>query len=567
MSRDGEAAPDQTAEALGPEARLFPESDPVLFSRSLLRSLRAAARKPTGVGLVAAKALLGTTRATTATAARAAGIEATGPADGATDGRFDDPAWEHNPLFYFVRQTYGVLGDAFIDLIELGDTDPVTEEKARVYAQLLVDAAAPTNFLPTNPVALKQAFDTGGTSLLRGTRNLVGDIVHNNGMPQQVDRSAFELGEDLAATAGKVVFRNELMEVLQYEPRTETVHDTPLLLSPPWINKYYIMDLAPGRSFVEWAVEHGHTVFAISYRNPDESMRDATLEDYLIHGPRAAIDVVTEITGADRVNLVGLCLGGLMTALLAAYLDAEGDERVRTLTLLNTLLDFEEPGPLGTFTDEETVERLERKMAKRGYLEGSEMRGTFDILRANDLIFNYVVSNWLLGQDPPAFDILAWNEDSTRMPAQMHSFYLRAFYLENRFAREELELAGRSLRPADVTEDVFLVAAINDHIAPWKGSYTSTQLLGGDVKYVLSSSGHIAGIVNPPSPKAYYWHHDHYPADPEDWLAASFRVEGSWWERWAEWISERAGEQVPPPPMGSEQHPPRGDAPGTYVRG
>jgi polyhydroxyalkanoate synthase subunit PhaC len=434
-----------------------------------------------------------------------------------------------------------------------------------MYAQLLVDAMSPTNFFLTNPTALKRAFDTGGLSMFRGARNMMDDVLHNKGMPRQIDDDAFTVGEDLAITPGKVVFRNDLMEILQYEPRTEAVREVPLLLSPPWINKYYIMDLSPGRSFAEWAIEHGQTVFAISYRNPGAEMRDTSLEDYLINGPRTAIDVITEITGAEKVNFAGVCLGGLMTAVLAAYLQEEGDDRIGSLTLMNTLLDYSEPGQLGAFTDEETVQRLEEKMAKRGYLEGSEMRGTFDILRANDLIFNYVVNNWLLGEDPPAFDILAWNSDSTRMPADMHSFYLRSFYMENLLVHGGLELGGQPIRLDSVKNDTFMVAAVNDHIVPWKGSYAGTQMLGGDVDFLLTSSGHIAGIVNPPSPKAHYFLADEYPEQPDDWAAGADRHEGSWWEPWAQWISSRSGASVPPPSMGSEKHPPLDDAPGRYV--
>ena len=273
------------------------------------------------------------------------------------------------------------------------------------------------------------------------------DLVNNNGRPRQVDTSGFEVGRNLAATPGKVVFRNELMELIQYAPQTEQVHARPLLCSPPWINKYYVMDLAPGRSFIEWAVQHGRTVFAISYLNPSKDMGGTTMDDYLVNGPQTALDVVQEITGAETIDIVGLCLGGALTAITAAYLTQGNDSRVGTLTLLNTMLDYTEPGVLGNFTDERTVEKLIKKIAKSGTLEGTSMAGTFDILRANDLIFNYVVSNWLMGQDPPSFDILAWNGDSTRMPAAMHAFYLRNFYVRNKLAAGTLEIAGPHHRP------------------------------------------------------------------------------------------------------------------------
>jgi polyhydroxyalkanoate synthase len=340
-----------------------------------------------------------------------------------------------------------------------------------------------------------------------------------------------------------------------------------MLASPPWINKYYIMDLAPGRSFIEWAVQHERTVFAISYRNPDASMRDVTLDDYLIHGPSKALDVIAEITGAPKIDITGLCLGGALTGMLAAYLAGTGDDRIGSITLLNTMLDYIEPGVLGAFTDEKTVARLEHEMAEKGYLDGSQMAGTFDLLRANDLIFSYVVSGWLMGENPPAFDLLAWNADSTRLPAAMHSFYLRCLYIGNELARGQMKLAGRSLRLSRVKNDTYVVGAVNDHIVPWQASYRATSLLGGDVRYVLSSGGHVAGIVNPPGPKAWYETADSNPADGHSWRSAAARQTGSWWEDWTKWSQTRAGGRVRPPGMGSSLNPAGGDAPGDYVLG
>ncbi|MDP8978720.1 MAG: alpha/beta fold hydrolase, partial [Actinomycetota bacterium] len=451
------------------------------------------------------------------------------------DKRFSDAAWEHNALYFALRQAYLQCNQLAEDLLDAAGLDERQRRKAAFTTQLLVDALAPTNFLATNPAALKQAFDTGGLSLARGLRNFLDDVVNNDGRPRQVDRSPFELGDNLAATPGKVVYRNELMELIQYAPQTETVHEVPIVCSPPWINKYYIMDLAPGRSFIEWMVSHGHTVFTISYRNPDASMRDVNMDDYLVDGPLAAIDAVRDITGRDQVNMVGLCLGGTLAVALLAYLDALGEDPVHSLTLLNTLVDFSEPGPLGCFTDEATIARLEQKMNRRGYLEESQLRGTFDALRANDLIFNYLVNNWLMGKQPPAFDILAWNADSTRMPARMHSYYLRACYLHNQLARGEMRLRGVRLDLGTVRQDVFIVGAENDHIAPWRSSYQTTQLLKSDVEYVLSSAGHIAGVVNPPSSKARYWASDANPPSPDEWLKTTTEYQRSWWEHWAEW--------------------------------
>jgi polyhydroxyalkanoate synthase len=439
-------------------------------------------------------------------------------------------------------------------------------EKAKLGLELMLGAASPSNFLPTNPTALKRAFDTAGVSLLRGARNFTLDLLQNKGMPRQVDSSPFTVGGNLAATPSKVVYRNELMELLQYEPQTPEVHANPLLCSPPWINKYYIMDLAPQRSFIEWAVQHGRTVFAISYRNPTAEMAGTTMDDYLISGPRQALDVITEITGAPKIDIVGLCLGGALTAITAAYLTQTGDDRVGNLTLLNTMLDYTEPGQLGVFTDEESVRRTEQAMAKAGgVLPGKSMAGTFDLLRANDLIFNYVVSNWLLGQNPPAFDILAWNNDSTVMPAAMHTFYLRNFYVRNLLAKGELEIAGQTIDLSAVKSNAYVVSAQNDHIVLWQSAYKTTGLFSGNTRFVLSNGGHIAGIVNPPGPKAWFLSSPENPPSATEWMKNAERTAKSWWVDWAEWSREHAGPMVAPPRMGSPEHPVLGDGPGKYV--
>ncbi len=483
------------------------------------------------------------------------------------DKRFADKAWEENAAFFATGQAYRLVGRLVDDLVALAELEEPWNGKASFALRGMVDALAPTNFLATNPAALKRAFETGGVSLMRGFRNFMTDLTTNGGLPRKVDRSAFTVGKNLAATPGKVVFRNDLMELIQYAAQTETTYEVPLLFSPPWINKYYIMDLAPGRSFAEWAVQHGHTVFQISYRNPDATMGGVRLDDYLLDGPRTALDVINDITGSDRVNMVGLCLGGSLTAMLLAYLAAKGDNRVNSATLLNTLVDFSEPGTLGNFSDPESVARIEVKMAKRGFLDSNEMSRTFDFLRANDLIWSYVASSWLMGEDPPAFDILAWNEDGTRMPAAMHSFYLRACYIENQLARGVMTLADTPLDLGRVKADTYVLSAKEDHIAPWASAYKTTQLLPGDVRFTLSSSGHIAGIVNPPSPKAVHWTNSAKPADPKAWLAGATEHKGSWWEDWTAWIGERAGVRRTPPPMGGTAHPPVGDAPGKYVLG
>ncbi|HKG49387.1 MAG TPA: alpha/beta fold hydrolase [Actinomycetales bacterium] len=557
---------DQAASALAPESGLVNDTDVAELGRAMGLVMTKAMKNP-AAGLDAIARLSGRLAPIPAVAlSRWLGGRPTAPVDlNPKDRRFLDAAWTDNPMFYALRLTHAAWGQFTDDLVDMVGLDPLTREKALLALHLMNDAMAPTNYLATNPAALKKAFDTGGKSLADGARNFVDDLLHNEGRPRQVDTSPFVLGQNMAATQGKVVFRNQLMELLQYSPRTPQVHAAPLLCSPPWINKYYVMDLAPGRSFVEWAVDHGRTVFAISYRNPGVEMSGVTMDDYLIHGPQKALDVIQEITGAETIDIVGLCLGGALTAITAAYLNASGDSRVGTLTLLNTLLDYSEPGALKVFTDERTVARLERRMAKEGHLKGASMAGTFDIMRANDLIFNYIVSNWLMGQQPPAFDILAWNADATRMPAAMHSFYLRNFYVQNKLAKGQLELAGSIISLGDIKQETYVVGAQNDHIVPWRSAYAGTKLLSGPVRFVLSSGGHIAGIVNPPGPKGWYLTGPDAPT-AEEWQDEASRHVGSWWEDWSTWSSERAGDLVDPPQMGSAQHPVLYDAPGEYIR-
>jgi polyhydroxyalkanoate synthase len=560
-------AAEAAAAALGPEAGEFASLDAAGFGQSTLAVLIRAAGRPGDMASSILRFWTSLARVGPVAAVRWLGTEAQPPVPVQDDKRFTDRAWNDNPAFFAVRQAYLAATRLAGDLLAAGAGDASADAKAELATGFVLDALAPTNFLLTNPAAVKRALETGGASLVAGARNFADDVISNGGRPRQVDTRPFTIGENLAATPGQVVFRNELMELIQYAPQTPKVRAVPMLASPPWINKYYIMDLAPGRSFIEWAVRHERTVFAISYRNPDASMRGVTLDDYLIHGPRAALDVIGDITGAPKIDITGLCLGGALTGMLAAYLVKKSDDRIGSITLLNTMLDYSEPGVLGAFTDEKAVAGLEREMAEKGFLEGSQMATTFDMLRANDLIFNYVVSNWLMGQDPPAFDILAWNADSTRLPAAMHSFYLRCLYLRNELANGQMELAGQHLSLSDVKNDTYVVSAVNDHIVPWPTSYQATSLLGGQVRYVLSSGGHIAGIVNPPGPKAWYEVADHNHPVAAEWRAAATRQSGSWWEDWTRWAQGRAGDRVRPPAIGSSRYPATGDAPGGYVRG
>jgi polyhydroxyalkanoate synthase subunit PhaC len=481
-----------------------------------------------------------------------------------SDRRFKDPAWQESPWHRGVLGSYLLWARWWGNQMQASRLEGPARRKAAFALNLLLDAAAPTNLPWLNPSVWKQTVETGGMSLARGGINALTDILLNNGRPRQVDVTPFELGRNLAATPGRVVLRNELIELLMYEPQTEHVHRNPLVCSPPWINKYYVMDLAPDRSFIEYAVRAGHTVFAISYRNPDASMRDLGMEDYLRLGWLTAVEAAQSITEAPKVNVLGLCLGGTLTGIGLAYLAARGEqERIGWAAFTNTLLDFSEPGDLGVFADEAGVRSLEARMQKKGYLEASTMAGTFDWMRGNDLVWSYVISNWYMGKQPPAFDILAWNSDSTNMPATMHSEYLRSCYLENRLARPgAFRIADTNLDLSTIDVPVYVLGAQNDHIAPWRGTYRTTQLVGGEARYVLTSAGHIAGIVNPPdNPKTFHYVRDDCPADPEAWLEGARRVSRSWWEDWAEWAAERSGDQVAPPAV-----PPGDPAPGRYVR-
>jgi polyhydroxyalkanoate synthase subunit PhaC len=483
------------------------------------------------------------------------------------DHRFADKAWQLNPLFRAVAESYLQTVQWANHLIETSQASALHRNKARFAVDMMLDAVSPTNLPWANPAVWKEAFDTGGQSLVAGAAHFVDDLMHNDGRPRQVDTTPFTVGANMAATPCRVVMRNDLMELLMYEPQTDVVHAQPIVCSPPWINKYYIMDLAPGRSFIEYAVQHGFTVFCISYRNPDASMRGVSWDDYLRLGLIAALDEVSAITHEPAANIVGLCLGGTMSTIGLAHLAAKGDsKRVGWMTLTNTLVDFSVPGTLGVFADRDSVARLEKDLQRLGYLEGSTMAQTFDWLRGNDLVWSYVINNWYMGKVPPAFDLLAWNADSTNMPATMHTQYLRACYVENLLVRPGAFRIGET--PIDlrkIKQPLYVLGAENDHIAPWRGSYLISQHVGGEVRYTLTSSGHVAGIVNPPgNPKAEYWTRlrTERGMDAETWRSGAERVQGSWWDDWVAWAEARSGKLVPPPPM------PRGEpGPGKYVKG
>ena len=487
------------------------------------------------------------------------------------DRRFKDSAWEENQVFDFIKQSY-LLTSRWMQrsVTDVEGLDDKTAQKVDFYTRQFVDAMAPSNFVMTNPEVLRATMESGGENLLKGLENLLEDLEEGNGQLKikMTDSEAFELGKNIAVTPGSVVYRNDLIELIQYNPTTEQVYKRPLMIVPPWINKYYILDLREKNSFIKWAVGQGFTVFCISWVNPDAKLAEKSFEDYMIEGPLAALEAIEQATGEKDVNVIGYCLGGTLVAASLAYLTAKKDSRVKAVTFFTTLVDFTDPGELGVFIDEAQLEALERKMVERGFLEGSEMATTFNMLRANDLIWSFVVNNYLLGKDPFPFDLLYWNSDSTRMPAAMHSFYLRKMYQENLLK----EPGGITLLdvPIDLTSvktPAFVISTREDHIAPWKSTYAMTQQLSGPVKFVLAASGHIAGVVNPPAAEKYcHWTAARNPKDPEKWLENAEQHPGSWWPVWSSWMGRKSGVKIPARQPGDGALPVLEAAPGSYVR-
>lgn len=562
-------------EAMAPVIDFLGKNDPLGLAPATITVLQRALKNPMAMMHAYAKLSQGMIQLQVAATAKSVGVQTDAVLEAQPgDRRFSERSWSENPAFFALQQGYQLMcrfADDVLAAGSTGDPDDLDDRKAAFLVRLVFDALAPTNFPGTNPEAMIRAFQTGGQSLVQGAAHMLEDFVHRGGMPQQVDTSGFELGVNLAVTPGKVVYRNDLIELIQYEPQTPKVQEVPVLCSPPWINKYYVMDLAPERSLVEWMVKNRRTVFMISYRDPGAELGHLTMDDYLQMGVLSALDVVQEITGAPKVDVLGLCLGGAMATMATAYLAAKGDERVNTLTTLNTLIDYSDPGELGIFTDEQTLGRMRQRMEdKGGVLPARDMATTFDLLRARDLVFRYVPGRWLMGEKSPAFDVLAWNGDAVRMPATMHTEYLEALYGQNRLARGDYELGGQKLDLKDVKIDLYVVGAVNDHIVPWTSSFAVTGLTGGKVRYVLSNGGHIAGVVNPPGPKAWVEAlpegEDDTTGTAESWRAAAARTSASWWEDWTAWSKKRGGKLVAPPSTGSEKHAPLTDAPGDYVR-
>jgi polyhydroxyalkanoate synthase subunit PhaC len=488
-----------------------------------------------------------------------------------TDRRFNDAAWTESTLFDFIKQSYLLTARWLQATVrQIDGLDEKTARKVDFYTRQFVDAMAPSNFVLTNPEVLRTTIETGGDNLIQGLNHLLEDLERGKGrlMIKMTDSAAFRVGENIAVTPGKVVFQNDLQQLIQYEPMTETVKRRPLLIIPPWINKFYILDLRPRNSFIRWAVEQGHTVFVTSWVNPDEQLAEKTFEDYMFEGPLAALDAIERATGEREVNVIGYCLGGTLLAATLAYMAVKHDHRFASATFFVSLTDFTEAGEISVFIDEEQLAVLEEKMRQHGYLEGSDMATTFNMLRANDLIWSFVVNNYLMGKEPFPFDLLYWNSDSTRMPAAMHSYYLRNMYQENKLVQADaLTIGGAPIDLRRVKTPSFLISTKEDHIAPWKSTYAATQLYQGPTKFVLAASGHIAGIVNPPGARKYgHWQNAKLPRNPEEWLADAKYDEDSWWPTWEKWIARYAGGKVPARQPGDGKLKPLEDAPGSFVK-
>lgn len=487
-----------------------------------------------------------------------------------TDRRFKDDAWRENEVFDFIRQSYLLSARFFTNVVQTTEgLEPKTAQKVDFYTRQFVDAMSPSNFLLTNPEVLRRTAETGGENLLKGLSNLLADLERGKGQLRirMTDETKFKVGENIAVTPGKVIYRNDLTELIQYQPTTEKVLKRPLLIIPPWINKFYILDLRPKNSFIRWAVEQGHTVFVVSWVNPDEKLAEKGFDDYMREGPYAALDAMEKATGERGFNVIGYCLGGTLLSCTLAHMATRKDTRIKSATFLTTMLDFAEAGELGVFIDEEQLHALEEKMSRRGFLEGSEMATTFNMLRANDLIWSFVVSNYLMGQEPFPFDLLYWNDDSTRMPARMHSFYLRRMYQQNDLVKPGgVELDGVALDLKKIKVPSYMLSTREDHIAPWKSTYRATQIFSGPVRFVLAASGHIAGVVNPPESGKYsHWVHEDLPPDPDAWFRGATELAGSWWPDWQRWIVAQDKAMVPARIPGAGALPALADAPGTYV--
>lgn len=487
------------------------------------------------------------------------------------DKRFADPEWSQNQFFDFLKQAYLLTaqwGDRLVK--DAAGVDEVTRKKAEFYVKQIANAISPSNFVLTNPELLRETLSSNAENLVRGMHMLSEDIKAGHGTLKirQSDLSMFEVGRNLAVTPGNVVFQNDLMQLIQYEATTKEVLKTPLLIVPPWINKFYILDLTPDKSFIKWCVDQGTTVFVVSWVNPDARLAQKSFEDYMREGVITALDQVEAATGEKQVNAIGYCVGGTLLSITLAYLAAKKQTRVKSATLFAAQVDFTYAGDLMVFVDEERVKQLETHMKEQGYLEASRMANTFNMLRSNDLIWPYIINNYMRGKMPLPFDILYWNSDATRMPADNHSFYLRNCYLDNKLTRGEMEVAGVTLDMDKVTIPIYNLATREDHIAPANSVLFGSQFFGGPVRYVLAGSGHIAGVINPPGkPKYQYWTGEKPSgSNVEDWLKKAKEHPGSWWPDWLEWLKTQDPEMVPARKIGGGKLKPIEDAPGSYVK-
>jgi poly[(R)-3-hydroxyalkanoate] polymerase subunit PhaC len=485
------------------------------------------------------------------------------------DRRFRDDDWQDNPVFDFIKQSYLLTADWAHEVVDHSTgLDEHSRQKADFYTTQIANALSPSNFVFTNPEVLRETFATNGANLVEGIDNLAEDIERGKGKLaiRQTDMDAFEVGGNLGITPGKVVYQNELMQLIQYAPSTPNVFKKPLLIVPPWINKYYILDLNPEKSFVKWCVDQGHTVFIISWVNPGPELSSKGFDDYMSEGILTALDTIEITTGEKEINAIGYCVGGTLLAMTLAYMAATEDKRITSATFFTTQIDFEMAGELLVFVDEEQIDEIEGQMAEKGVFEGRKMANAFNLLRSNDLIWSYVVNNYLLGKDPFPFDLLFWNSDSTSMPASVHSSYLRNCYLDNNLAKGRMTLKDVKIDFARIKIPVYNLATREDHIAPAKSVYKGSKLFGGPVKNVLAASGHIAGVVNPPAKQKYeYWTSNARPATLEKWLEKAHSHPGSWWPDWGKWMSRKSGPKVeartPGGPLGVIE-----DAPGSYVK-
>ena len=487
------------------------------------------------------------------------------------DKRFADPEWSQNQFFDFLKQAYLLTtqwGERLVK--DAAGVDEHTRKKAEFYVRQIANAISPSNFVFTNPELLRETLASNGENLVRGMHMLSEDIKAGHGTLKirQSDPSTFDVGVNLAVTPGKVVFQNELMQLIQYEATTKEVLKTPLLIVPPWINKFYILDLTPEKSFIKWCVDQGITVFVVSWVNPDARLSQKSFEEYMRDGVIAALDAVEAATDEKQVNAVGYCVGGTLLSVTLAYLAAKKQHRIKSATLFAAQVDFTYAGDLMVFVDEERIKQLESHMKEQGYLEASRMANTFNMLRSNDLIWPYIVNNYMLGKKPLPFDILYWNSDATRMPAANHSFYLRNCYLDNKLSKGEMEIGGVALDLHKVTTPIYNLATREDHIAPARSVLWGSQYFGGPVKYVLAGSGHIAGVINPPGkPKYQYWTGEKpRGSNVESWLKKAKEHPGSWWPDWLKWLKTQDAKKVPARKMGGGKLKPTEDAPGSYVK-